>query len=205
MLGQLLDAGLALCEPPSACMEIRAWNLILFVSISRSAHTTFLGSLEWNQGCFSQSRFSHYPGMAQAPFMCCFSKGFCVPPWRASFPSLSKVEFPDGNPNYKHMVLLSATTLLAKGKKNRKPFSLFLEYIFCQGAVSVDRKVIVKHILGADLHAKHKFEPGSHVRQLLHQQNSVLWLNVMVTGFESQRCVGLLNASTAVETIKSIP
>lgn len=45
---------------------------------------------------------------------------------------------------------------------------------FCQGAVSVDRKVIVKHILGADLHAKHKFEPGSHVRQLLPQQNSVL-------------------------------
>lgn len=123
MLGQLLDAVLALCEPPSACMEIRPWNLILFVSISRSAHTTFLGSLEWNQGCFSQSRFSHYPRMAQAPFMCCFSKGFCVPPWPASFPSLSKVEFPDGNPNYKHMVLLSATTLLAKGKKIESFFS----------------------------------------------------------------------------------
>lgn len=64
----------------------------------------------------------------------------------------------------------------------------------------MDRKVIVKHILGADLHAKHKFEPGSHVRQLLHQQNRVLWLNVMVTGFESQRLFGLLNINREVKT-----
>lgn len=66
----------------------------------------------------------------------------------------------------------------------------------------MDRKVIVKHILGADLHAKHKFEPGSHVRQLLHQHNRVLWLNVMVTGFEAQRRFGLLNINREVKTQK---
>lgn len=89
--------------------------------------------------------------------------------------------------------------------KNRKLFFSFLEYIFCQRAVSVDRKVIVKHILEADLHAKHKFEPGSHVRQLLHQQNRVLWLNVMVTGFESQRLFGLLNINREVKTTQQYP
>lgn len=56
-----------------------------------------------------------------AYFICYFSESFCAPPWWASSPSLSKVEFPDGNPNYKHMLLLSATTGLAsfrfKGKK----------------------------------------------------------------------------------------
>lgn len=44
-----------------------------------------------------------------------------APPRWASFPSLSKVEFPDGNHNYKHMLLLSAAIGLAsfsfKGKK----------------------------------------------------------------------------------------
>ena len=46
----------------------------------------------------------------------------------------------------------------------------------------MDRKVIVKCILGADLHIKQELEPGSHVRQLLHQQNSVLQLRVLLTG-----------------------
>lgn len=63
---------------------------------------------------------------------------------------------------------LQAFVLKAKNRKSS------LEYICCQGAVSVDRKVIVKCILGADLHTKHEFEPGSHVRQLPHQQNNVL-------------------------------
>lgn len=63
---------------------------------------------------------------------------------------------------------LRALVLKAKNRKS------FLKYIFCQGAVSVDRKVIVKCILGTDLHTKHEFKPGSHVKQLLHQQNSVL-------------------------------
>lgn len=36
-------------------------------------------------------------------------QSFCAPPQRASFPSLREVEFPDGNHNYKHMLLLSAT------------------------------------------------------------------------------------------------
>lgn len=51
-------------------------------------------------------------------------QSFCAPPCRASFPSLCTVEFPDGNHNYKHMLLLSATTGLAsfsfKGKKKKK-------------------------------------------------------------------------------------
>lgn len=62
--------------------------------------------------------------------------------------------------------------------------------------------MIVKGVLGADLHTKHEFEPGSHVRQLLRQQNNVLWLNAMVTGFESQRLVGLQNANGDLKTPK---
>lgn len=53
-----------------------------------------------------------------------FPRAFVLPPWRASFPSLSKVEFPDGNPNYKHMVLLPAPPDLQKAK-NRKPAFFF--------------------------------------------------------------------------------
>lgn len=65
---------------------------------------------------------------------------------------------------------LDLQTLVLKAKNSKS----FLEYIFCEGAVSVDRKVIVKHVLGADLHTKHELKPGSHVKQLPHQQNDVL-------------------------------
>lgn len=63
---------------------------------------------------------------------------------------------------------LQAVVLKAK---NRKPF--FGMHFLSRGS-SADRKVIVKCILGADLHTKHEFHPGSHVRQLLHQQNTIL-------------------------------
>lgn len=68
----------------------------------------------------------------------------------------------------------------------------------------MDRKVIVKCILGADLHIKQELEPGSHVRQLLHQQNSVLQLRVLLTGFESWGLVGLQNANGELKTPTSI-
>lgn len=67
-------------------------------------------------------------------------QGFCAPPRRrASFPSLCKVEFPDGNHNYKHMLLLSATTRLAsfsfKGKKKshfRNTFSVEGQFLWTE-------------------------------------------------------------------------
>lgn len=53
-------------------------------------------------------------------------QSFCAQPRWASFPSLCKAEFPDGNHNYKHMLLLSATTGLAsfsfKGKNKKSHF-----------------------------------------------------------------------------------
>lgn len=100
-----------------------------------------------------------------------------LPPRRAPFPSLPSVR----RLNSLMVIIiisicccsqlpldLQALVLKAKNRKS------FLEYIFRQGAVSVNRKVIVKYILRADLHTKHESEPGSHVRQLLHQQNNVL-------------------------------
>lgn len=79
MLDQRMATGLVLCEPPSACMEIRAWNSILFVSISRSARATFLRSLEWNQHCFSQSSFSHYRNGASSFHVLFFQGLLCFP------------------------------------------------------------------------------------------------------------------------------
>ena len=68
------------------------------------------------------SRIANLAGCASSTIF----QSFCAPPCRASFPSLCKVEFPDGNHNYKHMLLLSATTGLAsfsfKGKKKKSHF-----------------------------------------------------------------------------------
>lgn len=76
----------------------------------------------------STVKFLPLPGNSQAKRACFFGsfQSFCAPPRRASCPPLSKVEFPDGNHNYKHMLLLSAAIGLAsfsfKGKKIENHF-----------------------------------------------------------------------------------
>lgn len=93
------------------------------VSISRSAHATCLPESGVKAAQLSTVKFPPLPGNCQAERACflCSFQSFCAPPRRASWPPLSKVEFPDGNHNYKHMLLLSAAIGLAsfsfKGEK----------------------------------------------------------------------------------------
>lgn len=123
-MGQLLGTGLAFCEGLlQSVVESRSPKLA-FVCQHFSFCPRNISSRVWSGPSTAfQSSFSHYPVIVNptGPVFSAIFQSFCVPPWRASFPSLSKVEFPDGNRNYKHMLLLSATIGLAnfsfKGNK----------------------------------------------------------------------------------------
>lgn len=88
------------------------FKVLFYLSAFLLLPMPYFFSLKWNQNCFSQSSLSHYLGTASLGrriSSAVFVELWCSP-LAAPFPSLSKVESSDGNPNYKHMSLLSATT-----------------------------------------------------------------------------------------------
>ena len=105
-----------LSRAPSGCCEKQSPKLNCVCQ-----HFTFcpcnISSRVWSEtSTVFQSSVSLCPGIAKpwGLFSLPFSRAFVCSPLAGLFPSRNKVEFPDGNRNYKHMLLLSAAIGLAK-------------------------------------------------------------------------------------------
>lgn len=145
------------------------------VSIFHSAHATFLSSLRETSAAFHNQVSPKLPRIANLAgrLLCCISE-LCAQPRRASF-------LPSVRLNSLMVIIiisicccsqlpldLQALVLKAKTRKVILGIHFLSRGSFC------GQKSDCQMHSGADLHTKQELEPGSHVRQLLHQQNSVL-------------------------------
>lgn len=79
MLGQLLDAGLAPCEPPSACMEIRPWTWLCSSAFLALPTQPFLGVWRGTSAVFHNPVSPVTQGLRRLVSCSVFPRAFVLP------------------------------------------------------------------------------------------------------------------------------
>lgn len=79
VLGQLLDAGLAPCEPPSACMEIRPWTWLCSSAFLALPTQPFLGVWRGTSAVFHNPVSPVTQGLRRLVSCSVFPRAFVLP------------------------------------------------------------------------------------------------------------------------------